>query len=89
MPIVEFTPNLAHQTTAPRCHVSGTTVAEALEAVFALHPALRGYLLDDQNAMRSHIVAFVDGAAIADRRRMSDAVKPESEIFIMQALSGG
>jgi molybdopterin synthase sulfur carrier subunit len=89
MPLVEFTPNLARQTHAPSCRVEGTTVAEALEAVFALHPALRSYILDDQNAMRTHVIAFINGTAITDRRRMSDAVKPESEIFVMQALSGG
>ena len=30
-----------------------------------------------------------DGAAVRDRRGLSDPVRPESEIFVMQALSGG
>ena len=89
MPHVEFTPNLARQTNAPRCDVSAATVAEALEAVFVQHPSLRSYILDDQNAMRKHVVAFIDGTAITDRQHLSDAVAPDSEIFIMQALSGG
>ncbi len=89
MPRVEFTPNLASQTTAPACQVEGGTVAEALAAVFAEHPKLRGYLLDDQGELRAHVVVFVDGTTVRDRRRLSDAVKPDSEIFVMQALSGG
>ena len=89
MPQVEFTPNLARQTHAPTCEVSGSTVAEALEQVFVQVPALRGYVLDDQGALRTHVVIFVDGVTIRDRARLSDALQPESEVFVMQALSGG
>lgn len=89
MPVVQFTANLASQTAAPACTVNGATVRECLDAVFAQHPSLRSYVLDDQNAARQHVVVFVDGTAITDRRRLSDAVRPESEIFVMQALSGG
>ena len=89
MPTIEFTDNLMRQTKAPRSSVEGATVRECLQAVFAQHPTLRGYVLDDQQAVRQHVVIFVDGTAIRDRRMQSDAVMPESEIFVMQALSGG
>ncbi|MEQ1751435.1 MAG: MoaD/ThiS family protein [Prosthecobacter sp.] len=89
MPTVEFTANLAHQTHAPTCRVDGRTVRECLLAVFELHPKLRGYVLDDQSTIRQHVVIFVDGTAIRDRRTQADSVKPESELFVMQALSGG
>ena len=86
---VEFTSSLSHQTNAPRSSVEGATVRECLQGVFAMHPALRGYVMDDQNAVREHVVVFLDGTAISDRRTQSDPVKPDSEIFVMQALSGG
>ncbi|MBE2287736.1 MAG: MoaD/ThiS family protein [Prosthecobacter sp.] len=89
MPTVEFTVNLAHQTQAPKCRVNGKNVRECLQAVFDQHPALRGYVLDDQHAVRQHVVVFIDGTAIRDRRTQSDAVKQDSELFVMQALSGG
>lgn len=89
MPTVEFTDNLTRQTCAPRSNVEGATVRECLQAVFEKHSALRGYVLDDQQTVRQHVVIFVDGTAIRDRRSQSDAVRPESEIFVMQALSGG
>ncbi|MBL9130017.1 MAG: MoaD/ThiS family protein [Verrucomicrobiaceae bacterium] len=89
MPVVEFTSNLANQTHAPKCRVEGSSVRECLQAVFDLHPKLRGYVLDDQSGIRQHVVVFVDGSAIRDRRAQLDAVGPESEIFVMQALSGG
>ena len=89
MPTVEFTANLVRQTSANACEVSGATVAEALQAAFVAQPMLRGYVLDDQGAVRRHVVVFVDGVAVVDRERLSDAVQPGSEIFVMQALSGG
>jgi sulfur-carrier protein len=89
MPLVEFTPNLARQTNAPACRVDGATVGEVLRAVFAATPALRGYVLDDQGAVRTHVVVFIDGSPMRDRSGLSDAVRPDSEIFVMQALSGG
>lgn len=89
MPVVQFTANLARQAAAPTCEVSGSTVRETLDAVFVQYPLLRGYVLDDQAALRKHVVVFVDGTAIADRKKLTDAVSEKSEIFVMQALSGG
>ena len=89
MPVVQFTANLARQTSAPSCTVEGQTVGEALQAVFVQHPALRSYVVDDQGAVRTHVVVFADGIAIKDRKNLSDRVSSTSEIFVLQALSGG
>lgn len=86
---VEFTPNLARQTSTASCCVSAGTVAEALHAVFEKLPALRGYVFDDQGVVRHHVVIFVDGASVRDRQWLSDPLQPDSEVFVMQALSGG
>ena len=89
MPLVEFTANLARQTKAPSCRVEGATVREVLQAVFAATPALRGYVLDDQGALRRHMMIFVDGQQVVDRTGLSDPVGAVAEIYVMQALSGG
>ena len=39
--------------------------------------------------MRTDQRAYGRGEQIADRYRLSDAVRPTSEIYVMQALSGG
>jgi sulfur carrier protein ThiS len=89
MPHVAFTPNLRRHLSCPSLSVPGATVKEALAQVFQAHPRLEAYLLDDQGALRKHMVVFVDGAPARDRKRLSDPVEEQSEIFIMQALSGG
>jgi sulfur-carrier protein len=86
---VVFTTNLQRHVACPPVEVAGTTVRQVLEAVFALNPAVRPYLLDDQGGVRKHMSIFVDGEQLHDRQRQSDPVAPDGEIFIMQALSGG
>ena len=46
-------------------------------------------VIDDQGRLRKHVVIFVDGQAIQDRAQLGDAVEDESELLVMQALSGG
>ena len=89
MPRVCFTPNLKRHIDCPDVNVKGADVREALDAVFTAHPQLRGYIVDEQGRLRTHMVIFVDGANIKDRDGLSDAVKPGSEVYVMQALSGG
>lgn len=86
---VVFTKNLQRHVTAPTVTVEGATVRAVLDAVFADHPRVRGYVLDDQGALRKHMAIFINGQQITDRVGLSDPVDPSAEIYIMQALSGG
>ncbi len=89
MPRVSFTPALERFLAAPAVEVEAATVGEALLAVFASRPALRGYVLDDQGAIRRHVAVYVNGRPAADRVGLSDPVGPRDEIFVLQALTGG
>ena len=62
---------------------------EALEAVFRTNERLRGYILDDQAALRRHMAVVVDGRPLSDRVHLSDPVSAASAIYVLQALSGG
>lgn len=89
MPKVEFTGHLRRYMKLASVEVDGGTVHAALEAVFAQEPRLRGYVVDEQGVLRKHVNVFVNGQPVADRARLSDAVAPDDEIYILQALSGG
>lgn len=89
MPHVVFAPAIQRHVACPARDVAATTVAEALNAVFDLQPALRGYVLDDQGALRRHLAVFVNGAMIRDRQRLADRLGPDSQVYVVQALSGG
>ena len=89
MPTVSFTSALRRFLPVPAAQVEGVTVGEALAAVFVSRPALRGYVLDDQGALRRHVAVYVNGEPVRDRTRMTDSVGMHDEIYVFQALSGG
>jgi molybdopterin converting factor small subunit len=86
---VSFTSVLQRFLPAPSVEVEGGTVGAALAVVFASRPELRGYVLDDQGALRRHVAVYVSGRPLRDRVRLTDPVGPRDEIYVFQALSGG
>ncbi len=86
---VSFTQNIQRHVECPSQEASGETVRECLSKVFEKNPRAKSYVLDEQGALRKHMLIFIDGEQIRDRQQLSDPVRSESEIFIMQALSGG
>ena len=89
MPRVVFTENIQRHVPCPPTEAHGVTVREVLDAVFASNERARGYVLDEHGAVRKHMVIFIDGTMIRDRITLADSVVPSSEIYVMQALSGG
>jgi sulfur-carrier protein len=89
MPTVLFTSALQRFLPASSAQVAGSTVGDALAAAFASRPALRGYVLDDQGALRRHVAIYLNGQPVKDRMRLSDPVAEHDEIYVFQALSGG
>ena len=67
----------------------GTTLREVLEALFTAMPVLRGYVLDDQDRLRQHVCLFVDDERVDFEGSLDTPVGGDSEVYIMQALSGG
>ena len=86
---LEFTPNLRRHLAVSAVEVPGGTLRSVLQRVFATHERLRGYVLDDQGALRKHVTIFIDGRRVADRTDLSDPVGDASEVYVLQALSGG
>jgi molybdopterin converting factor small subunit len=86
---VSFTDNLRRHVDCPPADVQGSTVREALEAVFADNPQLKSYVLDDQSRLRRHVNVFINGRLARDRLALSDAIGAGDEVFVFQALSGG
>lgn len=86
---MSFGSALQRHVPCPPFSVEANTVAEALALTFDREPRLRGYLLDDQGALRKHMSLFVNGAPLKDRRTFADPIAAGSDIVVLQALSGG
>jgi molybdopterin converting factor small subunit len=89
MPRIVFTPQLRRFTATPEVESAALTLRAALDDAFAVNPALRGYVLDDQGHLRANVAVFIDGRRSTDRVALTDALQAGSTVHVLQALSGG
>lgn len=89
MPTIHLTRHLRQVAPAAPLSVEAETLGAALDAYFALAPRARGYVLDDQGRLRRHVAVFIDGELLVDKTDLARRVGAGSEIYVMQALSGG
>lgn len=83
--LFEFFPSLENQALV----VQASSVADVVREMEKLAPGFSFYVCDERGRLRKHVNVFVEGELIVDRDRLSDRVGPDSQVHIMQALSGG
>jgi len=86
---VHFTSRLQALVPEGPVEIDGATVGDALAQVFAQHAQARGYVLDEQGLLRKHVCIFLDGERLANTVALVAPLAAGSEIYVMQALSGG
>ena len=89
MPTVEFAPALTRHVACRPQHVQAATLRDALNAAFLAAPALRGYVLDEQGAVRKHVAVFVNARMIESHSDLDVAIGPGDKVMVIQALTGG
>lgn len=89
MPEVHFTAHLRSIAGSAPVRADGPDVRTALHAVFERNPQLEGYVLDERGALRRHVCIFLDGERLPGDSALNAPVHERSEIYVMQALSGG
>lgn len=74
--------------TGHRSEVSaaGATVAELLDDLDRRFPGIRFRMIDEQDGVRRHMRIFVNETEIAT---LHTPLRPDDEVHILQALSGG
>ena len=86
---LEFASSIQRYAPIEALDVPAGSLREALEPAFAAQPSLRGYVLDDQGAVRKHVTIFINDETIDDRQSLSDQVTESDSVYVIQALSGG
>jgi hypothetical protein len=90
MPQVQFTRHLTRFfPTLEALTLEVATVAELVQALDKKHPGLGAYLVDERGRLRQHVNIYVGDALVRDRERLSDPLESNTQVFVMQALSGG
>ena len=87
---VHFTPHLRQFFELPDVHeVEAATLGEVVAALDAHWPGLGFYVTDERSHVRKHVAVWIDGSLLTDRTALDQAIGNNSEIHILQALSGG
>ena len=86
---VRFTSWLRELVPSEAIEAGGATVGDAVAAVFSELPQVRGYVLDDRGALRKHVCVFADGRRLPREQTLGHPIRHDSELYVMQALSGG
>lgn len=86
---IVFAPAIQRHVPIADQQVVAKTLREALHATFAIAPALRDYVVDEQDQLRRHVTIFIDSEQIDNRRDLDQAIAIDADIYVVQALSGG
>ena len=89
MATVTFTAHLRRVAPPGPVTAGGETVGAVLTNLFAAHPRVGTYVLDEQGRLRKHVAVFVGGDRLANATALEQPVAADGEIYVMQALSGG
>ena len=54
-----------------------------------IRPRFSTYLLEDNHHLRQHVNIFIDGVMHSNRENLNIEIPSQSEVYVMQALSGG
>lgn len=69
--------------------VQGTTVAEAMDDLFSLHPALRPHLLNGDDALRPFVNLFVNDENIKDLNGLDTPIQENDKLLLIPSIAGG
>jgi MoaD family protein len=73
---------------ASEVKVDGSTVGDALDALYVEHPELRERLTDD-GQLRRFVNVYVDGEDVRFGEGLATPVKDGGEIQVLPAVAGG
>ncbi len=90
MALVRFTPHLRTFFELPEtAQAEAGTLGELVGTLDERWPGLGFYVTDEGGRLRKHVAVWIDGERVKGRDCLERTIRPESEVHILQALSGG
>lgn len=77
---------LRSYTGASRVEAAGKTLAALFADLERRHPGLRFRVVDERDELRANMRVFVNGRCVRD---LGHALRPDDDVAIVLALSGG
>lgn len=69
--------------------ISADTLDQALQKLAERFPELKDHIMDKQFKLLLHVAAFIDGEQLDATQNQNVTLKPDSQIVLVLALSGG
>jgi sulfur-carrier protein len=89
MVLIRFAAHLQSHVPCPDQEVAPGSLAECLRSAFEPAPAMRDFVLDNQEHIRKHVAVFINGKLHLNRQDLDRACISGDRIDVIQALSGG
>lgn len=90
MPTIKIPITLRELTRGEReVSVDAETIAEMIDKLEALYPGLGGRLVEEDGSLRAYINLYVGGNDVRLLGGKAAKLRPDSEVFILPAVSGG
>ena len=86
---VTFTDRLRHVAPTRTVEVGGSSLLALIDTIGKDYPRLAPYVLDEHRRIRKHVAVFVDGALMRGQAALDLVLRPDADVYVMQALSGG
>jgi len=86
---ITFTDRLRHVAPAATVQCEGATLLEVLRRLDEDYPKLLAYIVDEHGRVRKHVAVFIDGTLKRGQTALTEALGADSDVYVMQALSGG
>ncbi|MFO1328723.1 MAG: MoaD/ThiS family protein [Rubrivivax sp.] len=77
---------LRSYTRAPQVDAEGATLAALMDDLDRRYPGLRFRVVDEQGRLRANMRIFVNGLGVRD---LQHALRPDDDVAVVLALSGG
>ena len=74
---------------AEEVQIAGGTLGAVLDALVLKYPDIKARLFDESGSVYHYVAFFVDGVEVRASQGGYATVRPDSEIVIVPALSGG
>jgi sulfur-carrier protein len=86
MKVLIPTPLFSYTGRRSEVEADGSTLNELLRDLDRRYPGIRFRIIDEQDCVRSHIRIFVNREQVSS---LDLAIRPDDEVQVLQALSGG
>jgi len=72
-----------------KIHLSGATIADALNDLYAQYPSIKIHIADKNGKLRRYVNLFLNNTNIKDLNGIETSIQEDDKIILLPSISGG